>query len=89
MKSIQLLAHSLAARVPAMQQDCTVNNAYMIEQEIKDAVAKELEARDILLREALLALEAMSPALRRNASWVNARAEVLIAKLEKALWHQG
>lgn len=44
--SIQLLAHSLAARVPAMAQDCTINNAHVIEKEIEAVFKAKLAQMD-------------------------------------------
>lgn len=58
--SIQLLASSLAVRVPAMAQDSPVNNAYLIEKEIeaefKLALALATAEDKALLWEALSVL---------------------------------
>lgn len=59
MNHTQLLAHSLASRVPAMAQDCTINNAWMIEREIARVVDQEVQQREVLLINALLAMDEM------------------------------
>ncbi len=57
MNHIQLLAHSLASRVPAMAQDCAINNAYMMEKEIAAVLEKELADREQKPQHASLVLQ--------------------------------
>lgn len=69
--SIQLLAHDLASRIPAMAQDSAINNAHMIEKEIEAVVAE----RDALLREVMEAmLTPTSSSIKLGfAVWVSKR----------------
>ncbi len=69
MNHIQLLAHSLAARVPAMSQDCHINNAHLIQKEVEQALHEEMLDRDVLLLNALLAIDEL---LKKRPLWEGA-----------------
>jgi hypothetical protein len=47
--AIALLAHSLAARIPAFAQDCVINNAHVIEKEIEACVMIAMAEKGVLL----------------------------------------
>jgi len=48
--AIALLAHSLAARIPAFAQDCVINNAHVIQAEIEACVMIALAEKGCLLQ---------------------------------------
>lgn len=85
MSSIQLLANDLASRVPAMAQDCAINNATVIEREIEAVLAENLRERDALLRECLDVLEITCPFYSGDYLWQYIKADELAAKLDQFL----